>query len=76
MRRFAIALIRLYQHTLSPDHGWCKIFFPYGYCRFTPSCSQYTIEAIHKHGTLAGSWQGLKRIGRCNPLNPGGYDPA
>ena len=76
MRVMAIGLIRLYQATLSPDHSWLRVFFPGGYCRFTPSCSAYTIDAITKHGTLTGSWLGVKRIGRCAPWNPGGYDPA
>lgn len=46
-----------------------------GHCRFHPSCSQYMIEAVHKHGPWRGGWLGLKRIGRCHPFGGSGYDP-
>ncbi len=68
MRRLLIKLIRGYQILISP-------LFPPS-CRFTPSCSHYTAEAISKHGILAGVWLGMKRMARCNPWNPGGYDPV
>jgi hypothetical protein len=45
-------------------------------CRFTPTCSQYAVEALTKHGAFKGSWLALRRITRCHPRNPGGYDPV
>ena len=65
--RFLILLIRIYQLTISPFLG--------GVCRFEPSCSRYTQACIALHGPLRGSWLGLKRIARCHPFHPGGYDP-
>jgi len=65
--RALIAPIRLYQKTLSPLLG--------PVCRFHPSCSNYTIEAIRKYGPIRGLWKGTKRVCRCHPWNPGGYDP-
>lgn len=62
-----ILLIRVYQWTLSPLIG--------GVCRFEPSCSHYAVECLRHHGALAGSWLSLKRLARCHPFNPGGYDP-
>jgi len=67
-QRLALGLIRLYQLTLS------RILPPS--CRFTPSCSVYTYQAIEKYGVVKGGWLGAKRISRCHPLNPGGYDPV
>jgi len=65
---FIIGLIKLYQFTLSPFLG--------KQCRFTPTCSQYGVEALQKHGALKGSWLTLKRIVRCNPWGGSGYDPV
>jgi len=68
MKYLALGLIRLYQLTLS------RVLPPS--CRFTPSCSVYTYQAIEKYGFFKGGWLGLKRLARCNPWNPGGYDPV
>lgn len=65
-RRLAMALIRLYQWTLSPLLG--------GNCRFYPSCSQYGLEAIERHGAARGGWMALKRVCKCHPLHEGGVD--
>ena len=67
-------LIRLYQKTLSPDHGPLKRLFPEGYCKFAPSCSEYTRLAIEKNGVIVGSLRGAWRVLRCNPCSGGGND--
>jgi putative membrane protein insertion efficiency factor len=68
MKTILLAMIRMYQLLLSPFLGQ--------HCRFTPSCSQYTKEAIEKYGAARGSWLGLKRILRCQPFCEGGHDPV
>ncbi len=75
-RKSAIFLIRIYQHTLSLDHGPLRGLFPIGFCRYNPTCSQYTLEAIEKHGVIKGSVLGSWRIMRCNPWSKGGDDPV
>jgi uncharacterized protein len=68
MKWLSLGLIRLYQKTISE-------VVPSS-CRFYPSCSQYSYEAIQKYGVLRGSWMAVKRVGRCHPFHPGGYDPV
>jgi len=73
-RQVAIKIIRLYQKTLSFDHGVFSFFFPYGYCRFHPTCSEYTVQALEKYGFLKGGFKAVWRVLRCNPWNKGGFD--
>ena len=68
MKWISLVLIRIYQQTLS------QVFPPS--CRFIPTCSEYTYEAIQKYGFFRGGWLGAKRLAHCHPLNPGGYDPV
>ncbi len=68
MKRLMVGLIRFYQYAISPLMGRS--------CRYYPTCSEYTAEAIQKHGALKGGWLGAKRICRCHPWHPGGYDPV
>jgi len=75
-RQIAIFIIRIYQRTLSFDHGLFKYMFPYGYCRFKPTCSEYAISAIEGHGLLKGGLKAIWRVLRCNPWSKGGYDPV
>ena len=72
--RALVALIRLYQRTLSPalpviTMGRCG-------CRFSPTCSHYAADAIRTHGALAGAGLALVRLAKCTPLHPGGFDPV
>ena len=68
LKWLALGIIRFYQKAISP-------MLPPS-CRFYPSCSQYTYEAIQIYGFFRGGWLGLRRISRCHPFNPGGYDPV
>ena len=77
MKKLALRCIRLYQKFLSWDHGYLNRLFPYlKVCRFSPTCSDYTYEAIEKYGLLKGAVLGLKRILRCHPLGGKGFDPV
>jgi putative membrane protein insertion efficiency factor len=73
-RVFFLFLIRIYQRTFSPDHGPLRRFFPYGYCKFSPSCSEYGYQVIKKYGLIRGVPKMLWRILRCNPWGRGGED--
>jgi len=68
MKTIMLALIKFYQGAISP-------YLPRS-CRYTPTCSQYAVEAIKKYGALKGGWMAFLRILRCNPLFKGGYDPV
>ena len=72
-----LVAIRAYQKTLSLDHGFLGKVFPYTrHCRFFPSCSQYTYEAVERFGVLKGLWLGAGRISRCHPWGPSGDNPV
>jgi len=76
MKKALLLLIRVYQKTLSLDHGvLAKLGFP-RVCRFHPSCSQYTYEAVEKYGIIKGILMGIRRVVRCHPWNEGGWDPV
>jgi len=66
--RVLMALITGYRRFVSPLLG--------PRCRFAPSCSAYALEAVREHGALRGTWLAVRRIGRCHPFNPGGFDPV
>lgn len=68
MKAVMLAMIRFYRRRISPCFPSC--------CRYTPTCSQYALEAIEKYGALKGGWLALRRILRCHPFHKGGYDPV
>jgi len=68
MKYIVIFLIRFYQACISPVIGNC--------CRYTPSCSQYMLLALKKYGFFKGTYLGIRRLLRCHPFHPGGYDPV
>ncbi len=74
MKRLVMSAIKLYQRTLSPDHGPLKSYFKHGVCKYHPSCSEYTHQAVDKYGTIGGLVRGVWRILRCNPFSKGGLD--
>jgi hypothetical protein len=76
LKRYALWWIRLYQKTLSLDHGPFKFLVPFGQCRFRPTCSEYAYEAVEKFGVVKGLILGSKRLLKCHPFNEGGWDPV
>ena len=76
MKKVLLLVIKVYQKTVSLDHGLLHIFFKTGVCRFYPSCSEYSYEAIDKFGVWKGLRMVVGRIRRCHPWNKGGYDPV
>lgn len=74
-RQIVLFAIIFYQKTLSFDHGPLAWFFPFMGCRFHPTCSQYTYQAVDKYGIIKGCWLGIKRVLRCTPFSKGGHDP-
>lgn len=68
MKTVLVALLRFYKAAISP-------FLPPS-CRFTPTCSEYAMGAIERYGVLRGGWKGIRRLSKCHPFHPGGYDPV
>jgi putative membrane protein insertion efficiency factor len=68
MKRALLGAIRAYQYAVRPLLG--------ANCRFYPSCSEYAHEAVERHGAARGSWLAVRRLARCHPYHPGGYDPV
>ena len=68
MKQAMLALVRAYRYAISPMLG--------RNCRFVPSCSEYALEAVERHGALKGSWLAARRVCRCHPFSGGGYDPV
>jgi len=78
MRYILLFFIRIYQKTLSYDHGLLGKMFPnVRYCKFVPTCSEYAYDAVKKYGSIKGSFMAAKRVARCNSKTPAGtYDPV
>lgn len=74
-KKFVILMIKIYQKTLSFDHGPLRHLYPRGFCRFYPTCSEYGVQAFEKYGVIKGGVLTIWRILRCNPWNKGGNDP-
>lgn len=74
MKKIALMIIKIYQSTLSPNHGIFSEVTVYG-CKFHPTCSEYCYQAIEKYGILRGGLKGSKRVLRCHPFSKGGHDP-
>jgi len=76
MKRIILKTIRWYQKYLSLDAGFLSFLYSERICRYHPTCSEYTYQAIEKYGVFRGGWMGLKRIVRCHPWSKGGNDPV
>ena len=76
IKKIPMFFIKIYQRTLSPDHGPFSFLFPEGFCRYHPTCSEYAYQAIDKYGMLKGSAMSFWRILRCNPFSKVGHDPV
>jgi hypothetical protein len=70
-----VLIISIYQKTLSLDYGWFRSRFPGGYCRFRPTCSEYSKAALKKYGLIKGGILAAGRVLRCHPWSRGGWDP-
>jgi len=75
MKKLILFVIKIYQKTISPDHGFFSSHKPTPTCKFYPSCSEYAKRAIMEKGLILGFWLAFKRVLRCHPFSLGGYDP-
>lgn len=75
-KRLVLGILRLYQYTLSCDHGLMRYWYPGGCCKFLPTCSEYAYQAIERYGIIRGGYKALRRLLRCHPLSDGGHDPV
>ena len=76
MKKLVLNSIKFYQKYLSIDHAWAKkLYLTERVCRFTPTCSEYTFQAVEKYGTAKGLFLGFQRVLRCHPWSRGGLDP-
>jgi len=73
-RNILVLIVRVYQKTLSPDHGWPRVLYPGGYCKYSPSCSEYARLSLIKDGAIKGVIKAVWRFIRCNPWSHGGKD--
>lgn len=74
VRYITVSLIRVYQKTISFDHGLFRHYYPNGFCRYYPSCSEYAVQAVEKRGMMMGTVLVIRRLVRCNPFSKGGID--
>lgn len=74
-KKSLLFFIKIYQKTLSLDHGFLKYRHPYGFCRFRPTCSEYAHDAISQYGAVRGLILSARRLLRCHPWSRGGWDP-
>lgn len=76
VRDLLLGTIKIYQKTISPDHGILSYRFPFGVCKYSPTCSEYAYQSIKQYGVIKGVLLAIKRVLRCNPFAHGGYDPV
>jgi putative membrane protein insertion efficiency factor len=75
MKFLLVLIIRIYQRFFSFDTGILQLLFPGQTCRFTPRCSEYAVLAVIRYGTIVGLGMAIRRVLKCHPGNPGGFDP-
>lgn len=76
LKKTLLITIKAYQRTLSPDTGIMRVFYPFGVCKYHPTCSEYGYQAISRYGLIKGGFLTIKRVCRCHPFTGGGHDPV